>query len=139
MNQHGQTVVMMGVITGRRLLSSANGLGQMTGGVITRGRGSDIFITKERLRNFEVRRLLLQLSVSSLLALLRGLREETFPVVVQPHSWLLPGSIVSPLAGVVLAGDSGAAAGVSGHLAEVLGASATSFCSSPVLVPVLGV
>ena len=54
------------------------------------------------------------------------------------HSWLSLGSIVSPLVGVVVAGDSGAAAGVSGPVAEVLGASARAFCASPVLVPVVG-
>ena len=97
------------MVTGRRLLSSANRLGQMAGCVLTRGCGSGIFDSVKR----------------------------SFPSL-SSHSWLSPGSIVSPLVGVVVAGDSGAAAGVSGPVAEVLGASARVFCASPVMVPVVG-
>ena len=94
-----------GVIKGCRLLSSANRHGQMTGGVITRGGGSGILDSVKRPSP----------SLSS-------------------HSWLSPGSMVSPRMGFVVAGDSGAAAGVSGLVAEVLSASARGFCASPVLV-----
>ena len=55
------------------------------------------------------------------------------------HSWLSPRSIASPLVDVIVAGDSGAAAGVSGPVAEVLGVYAINFCASPVLVTVIGV
>ena len=52
----------------------------------------------------------LQASGSSLALLLRGLRDEGFPAVVPVL--LAPGSIASPLVGVVVVGDSGAAAGI---------------------------
>ena len=43
----------------------------------------------------------------------------------------LTGQHVSPLVEVVVAGNSGAAPGVSDPVAEVLGASAKLFCASP--------
>ena len=47
-------------------------------------------------------------------------------------------SIVSPLVGVVVAGDSGSSAVVSGPVTEALGAATRSSGASPVLVPVVG-
>ena len=54
--------------------------------------------------------------------------------LLSSHSWFSPGSIVPPLVGAIVAGDSGATAGVSGPVAELLGASARAICASPVLV-----
>ena len=112
----------------------------MTGCVITRGCGSGILITKECDSGISTSG-----GFSSSFPYVRFLPFFFGGSVKRPspslsnHLWLSPGSIVSPLVEVVVAGDSGATAGVSGPVAEMLGASASAFYASPVLVIVVGV
>lgn len=52
------------------------------------------------------------------------------PPSLSSHSWLSPGSMVSPLVRVVVAGDSEGAAGASGPVAKEMDAAASAFCNN---------